>query len=556
MARGSASSADGTSSVGSGLPIPKGARRSSSSASPRCSASPGHDGVHPLDGQQVRRAQHRRGVLRERLAEGRDAVPADREAGGGAMPAVAQEVGGGRVEPAEEIEGRDGAPRAGSLLTVERDQDRGAVMALGDPRGDDADHAGVPALGRQHVRRRRARGGDLRLRLEEDPRLHVAALGVHGVQLGGDGGRARDVGGEEELEAGIGAMEAPGGVDAGREAEADGAGVHPARIDARHLHQGLEAGLAGGGERAQAGPDQPSVLAHERDDVGHGGERDHVEVGVGGPRVHPDRVEQRLGELVRDPGGAQLRARVAADPRMDDRGVRQPAVGARRVVVRDHDVHPGGAGRRDLLHRGDRAVDGDQQLGPAGGQLVDRRGGEPVAVVDAAGQVPVDVGSQRPQGAHEHRRRAHPVDVVVAVHGDPRTALHVPDDGRRAFPQASERVERVPDVGRQEPAGGAGIGEAAADEHLGGRVRDVQRVREAHRGGVLVGGDVEADVRGHGSGTVRSAADGIGGRIGGGARPGDRVGADRGAAHFGEGDEATSAARGDSSDEVRSRERR
>ena len=78
--------------------------------------------------------------------------------------------------------------------------------------------------------------------------------------------RARDVGGQQQLEARVGAMQAAGGVDARREAEADRAGVDAARVDARDVHEGLQPRLARGGERAQAGADQPPVLVHERDE--------------------------------------------------------------------------------------------------------------------------------------------------------------------------------------------------------------------------------------------------------------------------------------------------
>jgi hypothetical protein len=48
---------------------------------------------------------------------------------------------------------------------------------------------------------------------------------------------------------------------------------------------------------------------------------------------------------------------------MDDRRVREQPVGARAVMVGDDDVDAGGAGRRDLLDRGDGAVGGDEQAG-------------------------------------------------------------------------------------------------------------------------------------------------------------------------------------------------
>ena len=181
-------------------------------------------------------------------------------------------------------------------------------------------YAGAPARALRHQL----------LGLEEDPRLDVAALDVDGVELGGDRAGARDVGRQQQLEAGVGAMQPPGGVDPRREPEADRAGVDPARVDARDLHQRLQARLARGGQRAQALAHQAPVLADQRHAVGDGRERDEVQVGVGVGRVQSGAVEQRAGEQVRDAGRAQLRARVAADA-PDARSARR-AAGRRRAA--------------------------------------------------------------------------------------------------------------------------------------------------------------------------------------------------------------------------------
>ena len=117
----------------------------------------------------------------------------------------------------------------------------------------------------------------------------------------------------------------------------------------------------------QALPDEAAVLAEQRDDVRDGGQRDEVEVLVGHPRVLAVGLQERLGELVRDRGGAQVRAREAADPGCTI-GASEGAVGPRAVVVRDDHVHALRTGARDLVDRGDRAVHGHQQVGAALGQ--------------------------------------------------------------------------------------------------------------------------------------------------------------------------------------------
>ena len=168
------------------------------------------DGVDPDLGHQVLGPQDLGGVLEERRAERLDLVAGDRQARCRLVAAVAGEVVRSGVQAAEQVERRDRAPGAGALVAVEGDQDRRAVVALGDPRGDDPDHAGVPALGRQHERVAGRVLGDQRLGLEADPGLHVASLGVDEVELVRDGPRAVLVLGQQELEARVGAVQPPG----------------------------------------------------------------------------------------------------------------------------------------------------------------------------------------------------------------------------------------------------------------------------------------------------------------------------------------------------------
>ena len=158
IGRGSSSSAAGTSSETAGLPEPKGLSRSSSSASSSRSVSPGATASTRSVGDEVGRGERAGGVGDERRAEALDAVARDREAGGGAVAAVAQQLVGAGLEAGEQVEAGDRAARARALVAVERDQHGRAVVALGDARGDDADHARVPALAGEHVARgRRAR---------------------------------------------------------------------------------------------------------------------------------------------------------------------------------------------------------------------------------------------------------------------------------------------------------------------------------------------------------------------------------------------------------------
>ncbi|HEU4658013.1 MAG TPA: hypothetical protein VFR97_10825 [Capillimicrobium sp.] len=297
--------------------------------------------------------------------------------------------------------------------------------------------------------------------------------------------------GQDQLEPRVGALQAAGGVDARRQPEADGAGVEPRGVAARDRHERPQPGLARGAQRVQALAHQPAVLAAQRHDVGDRRQRHEVEVLGGGRRA------QRGDELVGDGGGAEVRARVAADRRVHDRRVRQRAVGARRVVVGDQDVDARGARLGDLLDGRDRAVGGDEQLRARGGQARDRVRTQPVAVLEPAREIPVHLGAEGAQRAHEDRRRADPVDVVVAVDGDPRAGGDVPAHERERVVETGEPGRRMRLVGGQPRARRVGVGEPAPDEHLRGDVAEAELRLEARDGLRRAGCDLDATGGGH-----------------------------------------------------------
>ena len=267
----------------------------------------GHDRVDALTRDEVFGRQHRRGVLDERRPERLDPPARDRQTGGRAVPAVAQQVGARRLEPAEQVERRDRAARARALLAVERDQHRRAVMALGDPRGDDPDHAGMPAVGGEHVGgRSRRRRGHLRLGLEQDPRLDVAPLDVDGVELGRDRSRPLGVGRQQQLEAGVGAVKPPGRVDPRREPEADRAGVER-RSGRRARPPSAPAGPACGSTRARAG--LPARAAGSRRPAARSRRRWRARPGRG--RRRPARRPARRHRAAPARAGARRRPRTA-----------------------------------------------------------------------------------------------------------------------------------------------------------------------------------------------------------------------------------------------------
>ena len=136
-------------------------------------------------------------------------------------------------------------------------------------------------------------------------------------------------------------------------------------------------------------------------------------------------AEQRLAELEGDAGAAELRKRVLGRTRRYDRAVGQRL--ARPVVVGDDDVEPPRPRLGDLLDRGHAAVDREHEAAAFVGEARQRFALDAVAFLEAARQVPGDVGAELAQDQDGERSRADSVGVVVPVDAD---ALPVRD--RRA----------------------------------------------------------------------------------------------------------------------------
>ena len=94
------------------------------------------------------------------------------------------------------------------------------------------------------------------------------------------------------------------------------------------------------------------------------------------------------------------------------------------MMVGDDHVEPERAGARDLGHRRDPAVDGEDEVDAVRRQLLDRLGGEPVALLEAARETPLDVRAQLAQRQKSDNGRGDAVDVVVAVDANPLPVAH------------------------------------------------------------------------------------------------------------------------------------
>ena len=297
---------------------------------------------------ELRGIDLRRRVRDERLPKGVEVGGIELETGRGAVAAVATEVLGGCVEGGDQVEAGDAPGGALGSIAVDREQDRGPEVALDHPRCGDADDAGVPSLAGQDQRGsvpqglRQSRAGAL------CPLHHLllgpAALGVGPIELVGDRGGAIAVIGEHQLDPGVRPVEAPGGVDAWGESEAEGAGVDGLRIDGGRGHQGAQPDSGAVAHEPEALAHQAAVLADQGDHVRDGRQRHHVEVAVAGvaaaghglDRPMAGGIAESDGELVRDAGGTESLEGILGDDRVDHRAVREALPG--QVVVGDHDL--------------------------------------------------------------------------------------------------------------------------------------------------------------------------------------------------------------------------
>ena len=213
----------------------------------------------------------------------------------------------------------------------------------------------------------------------------------------------------------------------------------PAGIDSGRAHERTQPRLRRSRERAEAGDREGAVLVDKRDDVGDRRERHEIEVPLGDLRID---AEERLAELVHDAGSAELRERIVGRPRRDDRTIGKRLGGT--VMVGDDHVEAARGGFGDLTGGRDAAVDGQDEPAAFVGEPRERVAADAVALVEAAREMPVDVGAELAQQKDGERGRRDPVDVVVAVDAD---ALACGDRRAEAFARGlhvteAERIVR------------------------------------------------------------------------------------------------------------------
>ena len=362
--------------------------------------------------------QIRIGVRREGDRERLNLSGLDREPGRRAVTPEADELLGTGRETAVEVEAAGGTARAFPLALAARDQDHRPVEALDEARGDDADHALVPALAGDDVSTAAALllgpRRDLGERVAQDPLLDRLPVAVELVEAMGEPGRLVAILRQQQLERRLGMAEPPRRVQSRRDPKADRGSVGCGRIDPCDLHQLAQARFLCARERPQARDRQAAVLVDERDNVRDRRDPDQIEVARQRFRLRP---EKGLAELEDDAGAAELAERVhGLAIRPDERAVRELLGGT--MMVADDDLESERLGCRDLGGRGDPAIDRQDETAAVVGQPRERLAADAVALVEAARQVPLDLGPELPQDQNGERGRADAVGVVVAVHAD------------------------------------------------------------------------------------------------------------------------------------------
>ena len=373
------------------------------------------------------------------------------------MPAEAVEELRRRRERVADV---DAVGRARRAVSVHDDADgRLRRQPLHDARGDDPRDALVSVRQVEHLR-----GGavdDLRLGLVRHRLLDVLALDV--VPVDGHRRRARllAVVGEDEAQGLRAGRDAPRGVDARAEEEAEVArGVaHDA------ARRGLEEKLleSDGREAVEAREglrDEDAVLPEQRHDVRHRGEprEDEERPRERRPGVEPFRARLR-GERVREEERDARAAEVFEPLGMRDLGVDDDAVRqrlARKMVVGDDDLDAARPERGDRLDGVDSVVDrhDEPDAGVRGEHPCDGGVRHAVALGQPLREERRDVRAERRERAHEDRRRAHAVAVVVAEDDDLLPAAHGGED----------RVRRRVDAGQL--GGGREVAERGIEERL------------------------------------------------------------------------------------------
>ncbi len=325
------------------------------------------------------------------------AVRVEREADRLGMPSVDGKVIGAGVQPLHDVVSGDTPARSLGHPFSDAEEDRGAVVALDEPGGDDAHHPLVPVLAGEDDDRRRWTGAlDALDSLLEDLSLHVLARAVQLVKLLGQRGRLLFVFGEQQAQRRRRIGQPAGRVQTGSQAVGDGSRVGGAGA-AGYPGESPQTDALPDGDELEALANVVAVLTRQRGQIGDGTDGDQVEqtfelfrqpVGCSPP---PPDVKP-MQHLERQADAAEGPVRVLARHLVDEMTIGED--GPRLMVIDHHDVQTALPCERDFVRVVDTAVHGDEQTRSTRRDGLDRHSGEAVSFLEPAGQIPIGLESK------------------------------------------------------------------------------------------------------------------------------------------------------------------
>ena len=363
-------------------------------------------------------------------------------------------TGGQRVE---KVKAAVAAAGALALVPVKTYHDGRQRVLLGKAGGRYADDALVPAFAGKHYGRAGSLAGEHGVGLPPDAGLDSLPATVKVAQLlrqlrglGGIGGHEKPCGGGS-------LAQPPGGVEPGRQREADGRGGELFIAQTAHLQQGR---YAHGGGRS----DLIKTFFHK--DAVFAGEPHHVRHSAHGHKIgvffHQRRAVAPGGahKLQRHAYAGQLFIGIGAAGPLGIHhggGLWQGLIAA-LVVVGYYHVYAKAQSILRLCHGCDAAVHGDDKAHAGIFKNVDSPGVQPVALLDAVGDVGHGVQPRGAQPVGDKAGGGNAVHIVVAVYGHGLAFGDGLADARRrpVHVQHQRRVKKLFAAAAEKALGGRG----------------------------------------------------------------------------------------------------
>ena len=340
-----------------------------------------------------------------------------RYAHGSVMAAEAREdvlAGGNRVE---KVHIAHAAARAMGLIAFDGEENGGNAVAVGEARGDDALHAFMPALARNHQRTLALEdalsllGGNLgKLRFDG------AALGVHVLKLGGKMRCLSKIIAKKQVKRQLSVTHTPCRVQARDDGEAQAGRGNGLVGKARSAQKRCDARARVLVDHAHTRAHQSAVLAAHGHKVGNSAKRRQIyqlapQIRLAEPGAN------RLHHLQRHPRACKNRAGVVVALRVNNRHANRHKIG-RLVMIGDNHIDAALFEDLDLVLGGDAVVYRNHQIGVAGRRSIDGRLRKAVPFLETERDERSNAGAAFAQTARHKRGGGNAIEVEVAEHQD------------------------------------------------------------------------------------------------------------------------------------------